>query len=218
VVEESRKKQRKVIKSQGKGISLVVGKDVRVEQVVSLLDKTLVGKILGRKMGLDSLNTWIQSHWGSILEKGPTFHLLERGWIRFIFHSEVDAMCILWGQWFFDKVILSLKPWHPGFNAHEEFAKLTLVWVRLPRLPMEFWNDKSLKEIGDILGKFILADNSYKSSNAHFVAKILVDLDVSVGLYESMEIEAGSTKFTQLLDYENIPFRCIRCHLYGHSV
>ena len=36
------------------------------------------------------------------------------------------------------------------------------------------------------------------------------------GLAEDIVIKKGDTVFTQSLDYVGLPFRCNRCHKYGH--
>jgi hypothetical protein len=51
-----RKWWRNVIKYWGGGIVLVVDDDVLIKQVGILARKTLVGKFLGRRVGMDSLN------------------------------------------------------------------------------------------------------------------------------------------------------------------
>jgi hypothetical protein len=109
-VGQKRSKRRKVLNLKGQRVSLVVGKDMQVEQVAYLLGNALVGKFIGRRMSLDSLSRWTQLQWSTMLENGSIFHLLERGWIGFIFHSEVDTSEILKGQWLFDHSLLSLKP------------------------------------------------------------------------------------------------------------
>jgi len=126
------------------------------------LGKALMGKFWVMKMGVEHINSWIQKHRSPGLEYYHVFHLLEKGWIGFIFHMEEDASKILRGQWFYDLALLSLKPQYPEFDSHEEFSKSTLVWMKLPQLPMELWNDASLNNIENSLGKFILADKSYK--------------------------------------------------------
>eukprot|EP01018_Ginkgo_biloba_P032610 Gb_14068 [translate_table: standard] len=140
---------------------------------------------------MTKLNVWIQLVWAPLLGYAQTFHLLAKRWIGFIFRDEGDANKILKG---------------------------TPVWVKLPGLRMELWLDRSFWAIGDTLGKFILSDDSYKDSTTRSVAvaKILVEINVSQGLFESMELVAGGKSYTQVLDYVNFPFRCVRCHQYGH--
>jgi len=47
-----------------------------------------------------------------------------------------------------------LTLWTLNFNLEEEISS-TLVWVKLPHLPLIFWDDVSLKYIGNWLGTFI---------------------------------------------------------------
>ena len=47
------------------------------------------------------------------------------------------------------------------FDAEIEQLDTILVWVRLPGLPLEFWNLAWLSEIENELGTFIEADLSF---------------------------------------------------------
>jgi hypothetical protein len=60
VKEVKGKKWWKVVKSQGSGVSLVVGEDVGVNQILDLEGKTLVGKFMGWRVTLEQLGSWIQ--------------------------------------------------------------------------------------------------------------------------------------------------------------
>ena len=57
---------------------------------------------------------------------------------------------------------------------------------------------------------------SFKITKLHRVVRILVNINVREGLFEKIHLSWGNTFFKQRLDYENIPFRCHRCHTYGH--
>lgn len=81
---------------------------------------------------------------------------------------------------------------------------------------MEFWSEQGIREIGDQLGSTILVDGSFVDNLKRSVARVLVDLDLSKGLYESIELISGWHCYTQLLDYVLVPFRYFRCHAYGH--
>jgi len=50
------------------------------------------------------------------------------------------------------------------------------------------------------------------------VARILVKLDLKKGLPQEFTINSATGTIVQMLDYEGIPFRCHRCHVYGHGV
>jgi hypothetical protein len=48
------------------------------------------------------------------------------------------------------------------------------------------------------------------------MAKVLVEVDVHVGLLEVLEIEWRGLLFVQRLDYLGLPFRCTVCRRTGH--
>ena len=62
------------------------------------------------------------------------------------------------------------------------------------------------------------ADMTYEETEQRKVARILVNLNVREGLGEEMDLTWGDYTYAQKLDYENIPFRCRRCHQYGHLI
>ena len=43
-------------------------------------------------------------------------------------------------------------------------------------------------------------------------------MDLRKGLVADIDIRLGDTVFNQTLDYVGIPFKCNRCHSYGHLV
>ena len=68
------------------------------------------------------------------------------------------------------------------------------------------------------MGNFIEANMSFEESCHMSVARILVQLDLRSGLLQDLVFESSSGSFVQTLDYEGIPFRCQKCHVYGHRV
>ena len=61
-------------------------------------------------------------------------------------------------------------------------------------------------------------DLSYLETNEKKVAHILVNINLREGLAEYINLDWGPAIIPQLLDYENVPFHCRRCHAYGHPV
>jgi hypothetical protein len=86
---------------------------------------------------------------------------------------------------------------------------LTLIWVNLPILPPELWNNNFLWDVGNYLGKNLLGNPAYKYSVYHSMDKILVNLDLSKGLAECIDVEVGDWEYNQTLDYINVPFQCV---------
>ena len=59
------------------------------------------------------------------------------------------------GPYFYNRIGLFIRPWHAIFNSTEEIPSRVLVWIRLPRLPLEFWQEDILHKISSLLGKHV---------------------------------------------------------------
>ncbi|KAH9310226.1 hypothetical protein KI387_038137, partial [Taxus chinensis] len=62
-------KKCKLVESRSNPIELVVGKDVTVDAAIQMDRKTLVGKFVGRKVGLAGVGNWITDNWMSAKDK-----------------------------------------------------------------------------------------------------------------------------------------------------
>ena len=103
-----------------------------------------------------------------------------------------------------------------GFNSAEEIPSRVPVWVRLPRLPLEFWREDILHSISLLLGKPVGPAPQTQDRKVISYARICVEVDLNNPLPDSIEICMGTSSWIQQLDYETLPFRCRICHEYGH--
>jgi len=88
------------------------------------------------------------------------------------------------------------------------------VWVTLPHLPLHCWEDKLVKAIGNVVGKYI--DRCEPKKYMHACAMIYVEVDLGKGLPEAIKFKVYQWTHIQQLEYEQIPFKCKVCHEYGH--
>jgi hypothetical protein len=167
---------------------------------------------------LKTIIAWTQSVWEEHLGYAPEVIELSRNWFAFNFLQPEHAKWVLGKNWSVNFSPLLLKPWSPLFDASREKLDKIPVWVRLPALPLQFWSLDYFKAIGNFLGDFLEADLSFEETKQRKIARILVNLNVREGLGEEIDLSWGNYTHTQLLDYENVPFRCRRCHQYGHLV
>lgn len=108
---------------------------------------------------------------------------------------------------------LYLNKWTPDFDPTVDVPTTVLVWVRLLNLLVHCWNWDSLKHIGNTLGKFIDKANN---KDLYDCARICVEVDLEIGLLEAIKIIVGPWTHVQKLDYEQLPFKFQKCHVYGH--
>ena len=59
---------------------------------------------------------------------------------------------------------------------------------------------------------------TFEETKQRKVERILVNLNIREGLGEEVDLSWGSYAYNQRLHYENIPFRCRRCHQYGNLI
>jgi len=213
----TRRPRRKCIKNKGLLRNLSLGEDVEMQEVVEMSKVTLVGRVNGRSFALGTIQNWVKEEWG-LLGYTPVADELSRKWFAFTFRSEDQAQEVLRKNWSIQSFPLLLKPWTPMFDASRERVDTIPIWVRLPAFPFQFWKEKFFRKIGNMLGEFLEADESFKDSNQKRMARILVNINVREGLGDAVELVLGHYRHIQKLDYENIPFRCRRCHEYGHLV
>lgn len=57
-----------------------------------------------------------------------------------------------------DSTIFSLHQWSPLFYPKIEETQLNLMWVNLLGLPLEWFKEEGLREIGNLLGGTIVVD------------------------------------------------------------
>lgn len=61
-----------------------------------------------------------------------------------------------------------------------------------------------------------MLDDSFTLFVLPLVTIILVDLDISQGLFESIDLVFKDKRYTRVIDYMNVSFHCSHCHDYGH--
>ncbi len=90
------------------------------------------------------------------------------------------------------------------------------VWIRLYSLPWEYWEETSLKEIRNSIGEFVRVAEETRLCLHTSYARICVYMDLKQPLPDTVSFFHEDTEWVQVIDYEQVPFRCRRCHDIGH--
>ena len=80
-------------------------------------------------------------------------------------------------------------------------------------LSLEFWSHNFFNVVGNFLCSYVEA---YLELGVYCVAHIIVNLDLQEELVENIELKVRDKVHVQAIDYIGIPFKCNRCHKYGH--
>lgn len=116
------------------------------------------------------------------------------------------------GPWFIGENFLSVRPWVPNFRLDVANIASVVVWVRLPHLPIEYYNAKALKEIGQAIGTILRIDTHMASEARTRYARLCVQVDINKPLIYTILIR----NFQQPVLYEVINKLCFSYSRVGH--
>lgn len=159
------------------------------------------------------LQDWIKDNW---THRCKTFFCAKGYFIVLFDNLENYEEALEEGPWFMGSAGLFLTPWFPDFDPASAVITKAPVWIRLPNLPIYLWRTEVYRQIGNTLGCFLMGDFEREYQGLYTYARICVELDLSKGLPEQINLKIKDTVWTQFLDYENTAFRCRHCHLTGH--
>ncbi|XP_030929600.1 uncharacterized protein LOC115955566 [Quercus lobata] len=104
-------------------------------------------------------------------------------------------------------------PCEPYFKAFEAKLSFVAVWVRLPKLPMEFYEASILKEIGSVIGPVLHIDSFTASETRGGYARLCVQINLDKPLITSIRIG----RLVQRVMYEGVSLLCFNCGRLGHK-
>lgn len=182
-----------------------------------MMEHAIICKYMGLWPTERALCQWIKQHWRP---KGDVkLHLGAKGFFTVVFSNLEDKDRVLdGGRYFLSSAGLYMRPWKVNFVPEKETFTQVPVWIRLFSLPIDYWGLATLKRIGDRLDTFIKAAEATMQRKYTSCARICVEMDVSGALHEGLWLEFRDEDYFQAIDYEQIPFRCRKCHEHGHLV
>lgn len=158
---------------------------------------SLIAKVLGRKVGLQYCQAHLHRLWSlegtvDIIDLGYGFFLLK-------FSLPTDYIKVFKGvPWLIHGYYISLRPWVPNFKPSEATITHAKVWVRLPELPIEYYDKEVLLQIGAAIGRTIKIDPITEKQARGRFARMCVEVDLKHSLLP--QIKLGELQ--QKIEYE----------------
>lgn len=109
-----------------------------------------------------------------------------------------------------------MRYWEECYNPDKEKPLAASMWVRLFKLPMDFWDPEILEGIGNTIGSFFKIAESTKKGRYTSYARTCAYMNIANPILGAIELEYHEEVWQQALDYECILFRFRKCHEYGH--
>lgn len=211
-------RQSKAFKVKEARTQMVLGLDLTVDKVVSMYQRTLIGRLEYCRFTGPEMKDWMHRIWEPIIGYTPHFFVLINGWFCFHFISEADSTLILEKLWTMQKGSLVLERWYVAFDPETAPIRKRHIWAILLGFPLPWWKLEILIQTANSLGKFVQLDLASLQSFDKICATIMIEVDVTNGLPAEIEIKWGHETRIQKVDYWKISFRCHHCHSMGHLI
>ncbi|CAN1189172.1 hypothetical protein LINPERHAP2_LOCUS39736 [Linum perenne] len=128
--------------------------------------------------------------------------------------SEDYRRALLEGPWKIGEHYIVPRLWQEGFDPCTDNLSHTLVWVRLPGLPLEFFTETFLRRIGDKIGQLVRIDPTTLAMERGNYARICVRVDLSKKLLSKYKLLHKIRR----VEYEGLHVICFKCGIYGHTI
>ncbi|CAL1377259.1 unnamed protein product [Linum trigynum] len=86
------------------------------------------------------------------------------------------------GPWIIEEHYVLTRMWRRGFEPGEEELTHTLVWARLPKLQLDYYDEELLRSIGNSLGRFIKMDEATRLAIRGHFARICAEVNLAKSL------------------------------------
>ncbi|XP_028757252.1 uncharacterized protein LOC114716409 [Neltuma alba] len=174
--------------------------------------KSLIVKLLGKSVLLWVMKNSLKWMWKTT--KAFTTRDIDNGYFVVSFEDEEDLNRIYQeGPWMVSNRYLVVQRWRPNFDPWSaDLQKKIAVWIRIPLLPLEFFNAESLKMIGSLIGRALKIDRVTYGSERGKYARICVEIDIKKRLKSAVNIFGRC----RCVEYEGLHLICFCCGKYGH--
>lgn len=96
----------------------------------------------------------------------------------FRFRSEGDReVAMAGGPWVVAGQLLAMERWKPDFIPGVDRVRLAVVWIRLPNLPLEYWEKTAILRIASAAGWPLVLDGFIEQQRKMGYAWVKIEID-----------------------------------------
>ena len=173
--------------------------------------QAIIVKTFGRNVGFLYLSYRLRSMWKpvgrmDIIDLKHDFFLIK-------FNLKIDLDDVLkGGPWFVGQHFLAIRQWELEFKALRVLCSSIAVWIRLPDLPIEFYDPTILKKIGSTIGPVLRIDSHTINGERGLFARLCIQINIDKPLIKCVKIG----KMIQAVQYEGINSLWFACGRIDH--
>ncbi|KAI3905565.1 hypothetical protein MKX01_036474 [Papaver californicum] len=172
----------------------------------------IIGKVQGKTVGFKFLHEKVNQLW----KLSAPFNMLDPGrdFFLFKFGNLDDYKKVVFGSpWFISGHFLNLQRWSPNFRLSTAIMEKTVVWFRIPELPLEYFDKDILFKIGNILEHTINFELTTEQVARGRFARVCVEIETSKPLIPCIRIGGSYQK----IEYEGLNQVCFRYWKVSHK-
>ncbi|XP_028758462.1 uncharacterized protein LOC114717489 [Neltuma alba] len=160
-------------------------------------NKSVIVKLLETTIGYKALESRLQSLWAKI-NIGHGYYVVK------LSNKEDHYNALTGGPWMIYDHYLTVRPWEPWFSPARTKIDKVAVWVRLPRVFLEYYDQEALTRIGNRIGETLNIDiNASCQLRGHY-ARICVLVDLEKQRMSGFSLEGED----YYLEYEGLHLLC----------
>lgn len=173
--------------------------------------ETLIINVLGKKVNYRALENKLNREWA---RTGPIKIIdMPRGFYAVKFDKTDDYNhALLNGPWMIADHYILVQRWRRNFLKSARTEQKVAVWVRVPELPLESYNDTFLKRLGARLGSMLKIDRLTSIHSRGQFARICVEIDLAKSIVPQVMVRGETLN----VEYEGLHTICFHCGVYGH--
>ncbi|XP_010272338.1 PREDICTED: uncharacterized protein LOC104608143 [Nelumbo nucifera] len=186
-----------------------------IEKSLSSLQFALVGKCSYGPPSLVKIREFLVSMFR--LQKSIIVTTLDPRHVLLKFESEEDSIRVwLLEDIFIKDFLLRFLKWMPGLELGWEPSMVPL-WISLPMLLINLYNDKYLRSIVQVAGRVIKVDLATTHLTRTTTARVCMEVDLLKENPSRVWVRLGKEGFWQKIVYENLPKYCTFCFKHGYG-
>lgn len=174
---------------------------------------TLLVKLTGKTVGVNFMKNLLEKLWNRHgLGKMQIIDLPE-GFFAVSFATlEEYNYAYHEGPWLVADHYLIVQKWRPNFIPLVDNVTKIAAWVRVPKLPLEYYNARALWRVGNLIGRTLKVDTTTSLTSRGKFARLCVEINLEQKLVPQVEIMGLSYG----VEYEGLHLICFQCGRYGH--
>ncbi|XP_009593244.1 uncharacterized protein [Nicotiana tomentosiformis] len=197
----------------GKIVVQIIEEDV--QKLNDYWATALIGYVLGDTPYKKSMEAFITSVWDFVSK--PQILYDNDGYYVFRFSTIEDIDLVMQvGSYSYHNKPLILQNWERDFHFDLKCITTIPLWVNFPNLPVGYWTADAFSKVASAIGYPICTDRYTVDLNKISYARVLVKVDITKSMLESIEIDTLSGTIQQQIVYEWKPMFCSDCNHFGH--